>query len=76
LREIGIVLDGAVARLRRDRDETIILAWHIEAFAKQKKLPPLEGLLKPQRKSPRQAMAPDEIEAALRGWFGAQKAKR
>lgn len=76
LREIRVVLDGAVARLKRDRDEKIILAWHIEAFARQKKLPPLERLLKMEDQPKARAMTPEQIQAALRGWFGARKTNR
>jgi hypothetical protein len=76
LREIGVVLDGAVARMNRERDDTIVLAWHIEAIARQKKLPPLERLLKPNDQPTGRVMTPDQIQAALRGWFGSRKANR
>jgi hypothetical protein len=54
----------------------MILAWHIEAFARQKKLPPLERLLKPDDKPTSRAMTPEQIQATLRGIFGARKANR
>lgn len=77
LREISVILDGAVARMKRKRDEDITLAWHVEALARQKKLQPLNALLKKQEKTPTgQRMTATQIEATVRGWLGSRHRKK
>jgi hypothetical protein len=55
--------------MRRGREENMILAWHIEAMARQKKMPKLEDMIKPTRTKNRD-MTPEQIEATVRGWLG------
>lgn len=74
LREIRVILDGSVARLRRERNENIILAWHIEALARTKKLPKLETLLKAKTKRTG-PMTPAQLEATVRGWLASRKSR-
>lgn len=62
--------------MKRERDDQIILAWHIEAFARQKKLSPLKQLLKRDEQPTGRVMTPDQIEATLRGWFGSFRKNR
>lgn len=70
LREIGIILKGAGARLTRDQDARAWLAWHIEALARTKKLPTLKDMQsgKPIR---RRRMTPDEMISMAHLWTAA-----
>jgi hypothetical protein len=69
-----MILAGKAKKLRRERNDLIWHAWHVEAFARQKKLPRLKDLLAGQTdKSLRKAMSPHEIEAAMRGVFAAKR---
>jgi hypothetical protein len=54
-------MEGAARRAKRKSDATIALAWHIEAFARQKTLKPLRELLDVKPK----AQTPDEMLAAM-----------
>ena len=58
LREVALFCEGAVYR-------SIHLAWHIEAFARQKRLPPLDKVI---GQRPRE-QSPDEQERILRSIF-------
>jgi len=75
LREISVILEGAVARLRRERNENMVLAWHIEALARQKKLPKLDDLIKAEKKPTGRRQTPEQIEATVRGWLGSRHRK-
>ena len=46
-------LEFSVARARQtlEHQRDVVLAWHVEAIHRQKKLPPLEELLKVRRRS-------------------------
>ena len=44
--ELGLFFEGYVEEKAEQRQEIIYLAWHIEAFARQKKLPSLRKILK------------------------------
>jgi hypothetical protein len=72
LREIGVVLDGAVAGMERERKMMLSMAWHIEAFARSKKLPPLEKILGNQQKATGRRMSPEQIEAITRSWLSSR----
>lgn len=76
LREIGIILDGAVAGMERQRKMMLSQAWHIEAFARTKKLPKLKELLGDDKKPTGRRMSPDQIEAITRSWLSSRKSKR
>jgi hypothetical protein len=47
-------MDGRTRAAKREADAALSLAWHIEAFARQKKLKPLNQLLsiKPKAQTP------------------------
>lgn len=45
LRVIGVILDASVSRMHKEHNDRAWLAWHIEALARQKKLPKLKSLL-------------------------------
>jgi hypothetical protein len=62
------VLDGAMQRLRRERNERMSQAWHIEALARTKRLPKLNAMLDGGRDKPRR-MTPEQLEAATREWL-------
>ena len=59
-------MEGVSRRAKRESDASLSQAWHIEAFARQKKLKPLRELLgiKPKRQTP------DEMLAVLRSFAG------
>lgn len=49
-------------------------AWHIEAFARQKKLPALKDLIAgDDDKVPRKRMTPEEIETMTRSWLSQRR---
>lgn len=71
------MLQGRAKTLRRERNDMIWQAWHIEAFQRQKKLPALKDLLVgDDDKTPGKRMTPDQIEAAMRGVFASRATKR
>jgi len=49
------------------------IAWHVEAFARTKKLPPLDKVLGRQSKVPTKAQSNEEILAAMRAWVAMSK---
>ena len=74
LREVGMVLEGSMNRQKRNRNELVSLAWHVEAFARQKKLPRLSDLLKDDAPTGRR-MTPEQIEAITKSWLGSRHKK-
>jgi hypothetical protein len=44
--ELGLRLEGFAEEKAEHRQELLYLAWHIEAFARQKRLPGLKKILK------------------------------
>jgi len=53
--ELSAIIDRYVEKLRERRQELIYLAWHIEAFARQKRIPALKKVLKAnEAKKPQQ----------------------
>jgi len=44
--ELGLFFEGYAEEKAERRQELIYLAWHIEAFARQKRLPSLKKMLK------------------------------
>lgn len=53
----------------------MILAWHIEALARQKKLPKLDDLIKAETKPTHRKQTPEQIEATVRGWLSSRRRK-
>lgn len=80
LREINVILDGALSRLKREHNERAWLAWHtahLTVYAPQKssQFQKLETLLWRDKPSERR-MTPEQFEAATRSWLaGATKRK-
>ncbi|WP_134103021.1 hypothetical protein [Neorhizobium sp. R1-B] len=68
-------MDGAVEKLKRERNENMVLAWHIEALARQEKLPKLEKLLS-KGKAPKakpQSSSWESDFASVSAWFSSRK---
>jgi hypothetical protein len=53
----------------------MVLAWHIEALARQKKLPKLDSILQQEKKPSGRRQTPEQIEATVRGWLGSRHRK-
>jgi hypothetical protein len=51
--EFGLRVEGYVEETAIRRQELLYLAWHIEAFHRQKRLPPLKNLFKERRRTKR-----------------------
>jgi len=43
--ELGLMFDGYAEGVNERRKELLYLAWHVEAFARQKRLPNLKKIL-------------------------------
>jgi hypothetical protein len=68
LREISIILDGSIARRRREQNDLAWLAWHVAAFQRVKKMPKLKDILisEPKKASPvRRPVSVDEVRSWL-----------
>jgi len=75
LREVNFIIQGVFDRRERERDERMSLAWHIEALARQKRLPRLESLMSTKNKPTGHRMTPGQIEAITRGWLSGRHRK-
>ncbi len=75
LREISVILEGATNRRKNDHNDRAWLAWHIEALARQKKLPKLTSLQHGTGK-PKRNQTPEEIEAITRSWLSSRHRKK
>lgn len=51
----------------------MVLAWHIEALARTKKMPKLESLLHQEKKPTGKRQTAAQIEATVRGWLGSRR---
>ena len=61
------MVEGYKRKKKNHMNELLFLAWHIEAFAKQNKLPPLESLLfKEDSEQKTKQQTPDEMIAVCR----------
>jgi len=56
------MFEGYAAKKTEREHELIYLAWHIEAFARQKQLPRLEKLLKTRKKSVKKTLSKTELK--------------
>lgn len=52
------------------------LAWHIEALARQKKLPKLETMMTGAKKSTGKQMSAEQMEAVTRSWMASRHRKK
>jgi hypothetical protein len=71
LREIGVILDGAAGRLRREHNDRAWLAWHVEALSRQKKLPKLKDLTFDAPRKPKRRQTVEEQIAIAHRWTAA-----
>ncbi|EPE95710.1 hypothetical protein RGCCGE502_22710 [Rhizobium grahamii CCGE 502] len=76
LREISVIIAGVTNRKNRERDERMSLAWHIEALARQKKLPKLETMMTGANKSTGKQMSAEQMEAVTRSWMASRHRKK
>lgn len=44
--EIGLMCDQFIEKKKKNVDELLFIAWHTEAFARQKRLPSFERIIK------------------------------
>lgn len=51
--ELTLIVKQRAAQEQKEFEDILCLAWHVEAFARQKKLPKLEKLLKDARRKPK-----------------------
>lgn len=65
---MSAALRGAARRAKRAQDGRLSLAWHVEAFARTKRLPKLGDLVSagPARKRPARQSAEEMAAVALR----------
>lgn len=60
--EFNLMAESFVAREERKTNDLLYHAWHIEAFARAKKLPKLETLLKKRKpKSQKKVLTKEEL---------------
>lgn len=69
-REAAREMQAMMARRRADHDQTAWLAWHIEALARTKKLPPLRDMLSTSKRGRRERQDPETLAAAIKLAFG------
>lgn len=62
--EISLLCEFAISNNKRRIDELLFVAWHTEAFARQKRLPNLDKVLRDVRK-PKRSSKSDEILKAM-----------
>jgi hypothetical protein len=71
LREIRTILDGVAIRLEREHNDRAWLAWHIEALARQKKMPRLKELTTRMAAKPKRRQTVEEQIAIAQAWTAA-----
>jgi len=60
--EFNLMIDGFLAREERKTNDILYLAWHVEAFARAKRLPKLQSLLKKRKpKSQNQTLTKEQL---------------
>jgi hypothetical protein len=64
------VIEGRARAARQRREDDIALAWHVEAFARQKTLDPLGKILGAMRRPERKQQTTEEMVEAFRGMAG------
>ena len=62
--EISLLCEFTISNNKRRIDELLFVAWHTEAFARQKRLPNLDKVLRDVRK-PKRSSKSDEILKAM-----------
>lgn len=64
--EIGLICENIVDKNKRQIDELLFLSWHIEAFARQKRLPRLERVINDFHKPKNSTLADEVLKAMAR----------
>lgn len=62
-RETFAIFTGDAIRRRRDRQHGLWTAWHVAAFERQKRLPPLAPMLR--KLEPVRVMSPKQLRNAV-----------
>lgn len=70
-----LILKGETDRRRREQNERMSLAWHIEALARRDRLPKLEKMLA-EKKAPKRRQSAAELESVTRSWLGNRKSRQ
>nr|WP_276318556.1 phage tail assembly chaperone [Gudongella oleilytica] len=72
--ELLTLADGRIKSQKRKMNEMLFLAWHIEALARQKKLPALSSLLKDDKTTGKQQSDEEMMNMAklLNAAFGGE----
>ncbi|WP_430241927.1 hypothetical protein [Neorhizobium sp. DAR64861/K0K2] len=52
------------------------LAWHIEALAREKKMPKLDSMLSSKKRPAGKKMTAEQIEAVTRSWLTSRHRKK
>lgn len=68
-REINVILEGVSDRLRYEHNERMRAAWHVEAFARTKRLPKLKDVLISDQPKGQKRMTPEQLLAVTRQWM-------
>jgi hypothetical protein len=71
LREIGVILAGAASRMKREHNDRAWAVWHIEALARQKKLPKLKTLMHGAERKQRRRQTVEEQISIAHAWTAA-----
>ncbi|MHA6641350.1 hypothetical protein [Mesorhizobium sp. A623] len=71
MREIGVILDGVSNRLKREHNDRAWAVWHIEALARQKKLPKLKTLMYGAERKQTRRQTVEEQVAIAHAWTAA-----
>lgn len=58
--EFNLMIEGFLAREERKINDILYLAWHVEAFARAKRLPKLQTLLKKRKPKSQKQLLPKE----------------
>ena len=64
--ELTLLCEQVIEKNKRDIDELIFVAWHVEAFARQKRLPNLTQLIKDTHRKKNTSRADEILKAMAR----------
>lgn len=64
--EISLMCENTIANNKRRVDELLFVAWHTEAFARQKRLPNLEKVLKDAHRGKNNSKSDEILKAMAR----------
>ncbi len=61
---------GKATIIRREQEQIAWLAWHVEALARSKKLPPLAEMMGKRKAKPRKPQDPETLMNIVKLAFG------